>query len=193
MSEDQAKNNYIFPDLYQGIVSRFSIPSLIEPAPNQEIIRQVIQAGMTAPDHGKLSPWRFKLFLGEDRQKLGEAFVKAAQQKGKNSPSDQERYLAMPFRAPLVIMVVARLQEHPKIPLSEQCLAVGACVQNMQLALQAFSFGCIWRTGEMAYDSVVKEHLGLLSKDEIVAFLYVGTPKTMVRRQVLPSIDGYLL
>jgi nitroreductase len=193
MNEESVNNNCVSPDLYQGVISRLSIAALVEPAPDQEVIRQVIQAGMTAPDHGKLSPWRFKLFSGQERQTLGEAFVKAAEQKGKSALSDRERCLAMPFRAPLVIAVVARVQAHPKIPALEQRLAVGACVQNMQLALQSFGFGSIWRTGEMAYDEVVKGHLDLLPEDEIIAFLYVGTPKTVARRQTLPNIESYLL
>jgi len=34
----------------------------------------------------------------------------------------------------------------------------------------------MWRTGELAYNEQVKQGLGISEQDEIVGFLYIGTP-----------------
>ena len=81
-----------------------------------------------------------------------------------------------PFRAPLIIVVAAKVQpKHERIPEIEQVISAGTATQNIILAFYAEGFGCMWRTGDPAYDPSVKEGLGLEPHDHIVAFLYVGT------------------
>ena len=43
------------------------------------------------------------------------------------------------------------------------------------LAAFAQGFGAFWRTGEAAYDEVVKDALGVDSDQQIIGFIYVGT------------------
>ena len=90
-------------------------------------------------------------------------------------------------------MVFAHCTEHSKVPRNEQLIAVGACVQNIQLALHAFGFGCMWRTGEMAYDTLVKKELGLTEQDEIIAFLYIGTAKERLVRKDSLDISSFIV
>jgi len=45
----------------------------------------------------------------------------------------------------------------------------------MMLAAYALGFNAMWKTGEPAYDAVVKSALGLEPDDAIVGFLYFGT------------------
>lgn len=95
---------------------------------------------------------------------------------------------ANPLRAPAVIVCVARVDPgHPKVPRIEQVSAVAAAVQNMQLAAEALGLGAMWRTGPLAASPVVKQSLGFDEIDEIVAFLYLGTPEG--ERRAAPAID----
>ncbi len=57
----------------------------------------------------------------------------------------------------------------------EQVLAAGAAAQNLLVAAHAMGFGAMWRTGDPAYDTRVKEALGLAPTDAIVGFIYLGT------------------
>ncbi|RYZ80091.1 MAG: hypothetical protein EOO68_37895 [Moraxellaceae bacterium] len=82
----------------------------------------------------------------------------------------------MPFRAPMIIVAIAKCQDHPKVPRHEQVLACGAATQNMLNALFALGYGAIWRTGDLAYDEHVKQSLGLEALEEVIGFIYVGTP-----------------
>ena len=73
----------------------------------------------------------------------------------------------------------------------EQLIATGAAVQNMLLAAQELNIGAMWRTGEMAYKSVVKAGLGLQSKDEIIAYLYLGTAVLTAKPREPDAVDQY--
>jgi len=49
-------------------------------------------------------------------------------------------------------------------------------VLAMQLAAQAQGFGGVWRSGWLMYDRGFHSDLGLAEADQIVGFLYLGTP-----------------
>jgi nitroreductase len=46
----------------------------------------------------------------------------------------------------------------------------------MQMAAVAQGFGGIWRSGWLMFDRGLHEALGLACEDQIVGFLYLGTP-----------------
>ena len=73
-------------------------------------------------------------------------------------------------------MVSAHAEPHPKVPAVEQWVAVGAAIQNLWLAAVAQGLGAAWKTGNAAYDPVVKQALGVAEGDAIIGFLHVGTP-----------------
>lgn len=160
-------------DLLEG---RVSVPLLEEPAPPREVVERSIRAAIRAPDHGQLRPWRFLTIQGDALDRLGELFQTAGLA-GATPPDEKElaKLLKMPRRAPMVIVAIARLQEHPKVPASEQRLSAGAAVMNMMLSLHAQGYASMWRTGWLAYDARVAQGLGLSDNEEIVGFIYVGT------------------
>jgi len=90
------------------------------------------------------------------------------------SDESLERERRKAYRAPMIIVVAAVVQEG-KIPPIEQILSAGAAAQNMLHAAFALGFNAVWKTGGPAYDEKVKQALGLTAKDAIVGFLYVGT------------------
>jgi len=80
-----------------------------------------------------------------------------------------------PLRAPLLVVVVARLSGHPKVPAIEQRLSAGCAAQAILLASEASGYAGIWRTGDAAFDRCVMHGLGLETDEEIIGFLYIGT------------------
>jgi nitroreductase len=163
-------------DVLEAIDRRSSALRLSEPGPAREDLERILSAGGRAPDHGRLSPWRFVVIEGKARAVLGEAM---AEMRRKKAPPPSEEELARerekPFRAPMIVTVAARVTVNENVPEIEQVVAVGAAVQNMILAAQALGYGAMWRTGAAAYDPDVKQALGLEPRDHIVAFLYLGT------------------
>ena len=162
-----------------AVMTRSSVAPafLAEPAPEGTALERILAAGASAPDHGRLRPWRFIVIRGEARVRLGEVFAAALRQRQPDASEaaiEQER--ARPLRAPLLIAVVAKVDpQHPKIPEVEQILSTGAAVQNMLIAAHAQGFGAKWLTGANAYDAHVKAALGLCPDDRLAGFVHLGS------------------
>ena len=171
------------------INSRRSMGNLDMPAPTRAQIEAAIECAATAPDHKKLNPWRFIVTQGEARHKLGQALLEAAQAKAEQegevlSEKDLEKTQNMPLRAPLIITVVTKIQDHYKVPPFEQILSAGAAVQNLILALKAQGFSTVWRTGLLCNEPAVKAYFEVGSDDYVTAFVYTGTsPKSEPARK----------
>ena len=94
------------------------------------------------------------------------------------------------FCAPTVIAVATRYQVHPKVPKLEQELSAGCALMAMQMAAQAQGFNGIWRSGWFIFDQQINAGLGLAPEDQLVGFLYLGTPMLEARKlRELPMAD----
>ena len=162
------------------LLNRRSLPKMVEPAPQGEALEVILRAGLRAPDHAGLTPWRFIVChqngsQNDGRQKLADILVEAANSDGADEAAIDKAGKS-PFRAPMVITVVAKVSQHDKVPVIEQHLSAGCAAQAMQLAAVAQGYAGFWRTGKWAYHPVVRQALGVEGDDMIVGFLYLGTP-----------------
>ena len=176
-------------------LNRSSTPAkaLTEPAPDEAQLKQILEVALTAPDHGRLRPYRFIPIRGDARYRLSEIFVHATRRR---EPDVDAAYLAKqrekPLRSPLIVVVVATLIESEKIPEIEQMLAAGAAAHNVLLASNALGFGSVWLTGANAYDDYVRGELGLNDNERIIGFLYLGTPQLDIPPRPLPAVDDFV-
>lgn len=164
-------------DALEALITRASPRGLAEPAPDDDALRRMLAAAVAAPDHGRLRPWRFIAVRGVARHKLGEVLAESLRAR---EPAVPEALVAKerekPLRAPLVLVAAAKLLADHKIPTVEQIIAAGAAAQNLMVAAHAMGYGGFWRTGAPAYDARVKVALGLAESDQILGFLYLGSP-----------------
>ena len=159
------------------LLSRVSVSALVEPAPSGEALDTILQAGLRAPDHGRLAPWRFVLIRGEARAALAEVVARALQARDPAAPAEAVAKQRTKFlRAPLVIALGARIRPDHKIPEQEQLMSVAAATMNLLNAVHAEGFGAIWVTGANASDPHVQAALGIHAPDLLAGFLFVGTP-----------------
>lgn len=164
-------------DAITALETRVSVPCLEEPGPTDEQISILLKAAVRAPDHGRLRPWRFMLFSGEQRHKLGQLLEEAWLCEHPGATADElSRVHNKVLRAPAILMVVAETLVDHRIPLQEQVISTGAAAQNIMTAAHAMGIGAMWRTGWMATHPGVKQALGFSDKDVIVAMIYLGTP-----------------
>ena len=160
------------------LLGRSSVPPRLmgSPAPSPDELEQVFAAALRAPDHAGLKPWRFIVIEGEGRNRLGDLFVEAtAAREPGTEASKLEDVRAKPLRAPI-----------------EQVASASAAAQSMLLALQALGYGGILLTGPNAHDPHVKRGLGLKDEDEIVGFLYTGTPTGRIPEKSRPAPDAFV-
>ena len=176
--------------IHHNIHQRQSIGQLIEPAPNTQQLEQAVQATLTAPDHHRLKPTRFVIVTAEQRAAFGEFLANALADMGENDPAQLERVKHHPFRAPLLVLALTTIQDHPKVPHFEQILSTGAAIQNFLLSLQAQGFASMWRSGAVVESNWLKQQLGLKEQDLISGIIYIGTAaKTIAPRAEIESQD----
>lgn len=158
------------------LLTRRSARALTEPAPEEAALELILRSAVRAPDHGRLRPWRFVVVRSAARARFGEllaAHLRRTHAQLTEETLERERSKA--FRAPLIVVVAARLTTSVKVPAVEQVLSAGAAAHAMMLAAVALGFNAMWKTGTAAYDDTVKQALGLEPTDAIAGFLYLGT------------------
>jgi len=161
------------------LLTRRSSGLLEEPAPHGADLDRILDAGLRAPDHGRLRPWRFVVIRGDARTALGECLAAAV--KARDPAASQplaDRYRAWAHRTPLLIAVGAKVRAGHPIPEIEQVLSAGAAAMNMLNAIHLLGYAGMWVTGANAYDARVNAALGFHAPDRLVGFLAVGTSKT---------------
>lgn len=174
------------------LLNRRSASRLTKPAPQGEELNNILAAGMRAPDHGALRPWHFVIMQDDGIKRFSQLLEKAAIEGGLGAEVEEKARNA-PFRAPLIITVIAKIKDHPKVPQWEQLVAASCTVQAMQMAAVAQGFGGIWRSGSWTEDAVVRAGLGCEENDRIVGFLYLGTPELKAPTKVqTPDMDGFI-
>lgn len=152
------------------------------------LVSRVIEAATWAPNHHLTQPWRFVVLTGGARIALGAAMAASLRDRLDDPTTERaeqmlEKEQSKPLRAPVVIAVAALPSPDPRVIEVEDVVAVGAAVQNMLLAAEAFGLAAIWRTGDAAYDPMVKEALGLPPDCHLIAFVYLGWPELSRPRQ----------
>lgn len=173
--------------------ARHSTPArqLGEPGPDAAQLRDLLEAAIRVPDHGKLVPWRLIMLQGDDRVRYGERLSELHARIDPQVPEskltkDRERFDG----APLVVAVIAHIEDdHPKIPAQEQLLAAGCVAYNLLLGAQALGFGAQWLTGWSCYDRDAAGLLGLADNERTIAYIHIGTPREVAPERVRPTLD----
>lgn len=174
-----AGENDLFVAARELIVSRRNISPgrLVAPGPNADQLNDFMSLAAAAPDHGRLTPWRFILVPADVRHLLGEAFASALIDRDKDATAEQigaAREKA--FRAPVLLIAIACFAERaPNTPRLERMVSMGAAIQNILLGAHAMGFGAGLTSGQ-AMSSDRLRTLCRLTEDEVaVCCLNIGT------------------
>ncbi|OYY75534.1 MAG: hypothetical protein B7Y40_01045 [Gammaproteobacteria bacterium 28-57-27] len=163
------------------LLARHATPAkyLAEPAPQGEHLDLILQAAMSAPDHGGLQPWRFLLVRGAALAHLGELFAESLHRRQPEASFEQlERERDKPTRSPLLILLIFNPQASANVPEWEQMMSLGAAAEHMQLMAQALGYGSVWLSGQRCADSWLTHQLGLEENERLYGYLAMGTPST---------------
>ena len=171
-----------------NILTRNSPIELCEPYPDDAQMELVYKAALRAPDHAWLRPSRFLQITDNGLKKLSEIFYNYAKENIKGVTDEKlEKFKKAPFRAPMIIVLISNITDHPSVPEHEQMFSTAAAAQNILLSLHAMNFGGIWRTGKFAMNRSIEESLGLENNQKILGYLYVGTPCGKVKK--IPELN----
>lgn len=158
------------------LLRRTSAVQFAEPGPTEAQLEKILAAAVTAADHGRLRPWRFVVFEGSGRERLGDLMAEQVRaDKPDADAKDWDKARAKAMRAPTVIALICKPTVGHKVPVIEQQAAVAAAGAQLMLAANALGFGAAWKTGAAAYHPAVRTGLGLGEDDTIVGLFYVGS------------------
>ena len=177
--------------LIDYLAARRSVPAfqMCEPSPSTAEIEQILTLAVRVPDHGKLAPWRFVVYRGEERARIGEALLEMALQK---NPELSEEMIAVErsrfTRAPVVIGVISTAGPHVKIPEWEQLMSAGAVCLNLLMAANAHGFVSNWLTEWFAYNEKAYPLLGIRPGEKVAGFIHIGSTTFPVTERPRPAL-----
>src|SRR5690606_27895513 len=166
----------------EAMATRRSVAKVGPETPTDSELTELLAAVTPVADHKALRPWRLITLRGDDRMRLAEALAEASGEV--RAPGE---FNPKPFRAELLIAVVASPREHPAVPVWEQhATAAGAC-HLLALALWRAGWGVMWRTGLFVNAPAVRDAHGLAASEHLMGWLYVGDIDESFRARLAES------
>ncbi len=177
------------------LLSRQSVSPkrLVPPGPDADELAAIVAAALTAPNHGRVRPWRFMQVAETARAALADIFVAAKRRHRPDLPAamlERERDKAM--NAPTLLVVCARIEASADVPPREQWAAVGAAIHAALLAAHALGYGAIMLSGEKTEDPMIRAAFGLGDDEALVGFLSIGRVATDLPVKTRPAVGDFL-
>ncbi|MGC9930494.1 nitroreductase family protein [Priestia aryabhattai] len=174
------------------IKARRTIGAMQDKDVSEDDINLMLEAGTWAPNHKKTEPWKFRVFTGDSRVRLGDEMERIMKQKTAHLSEEEAlkkttKAKKGPLRAPVIIAVAA--SPSGKVPEIEEISAVAASIQNMLLVAEEQGLATIWRTGEIVYQSELNDFLSLEDGDKLLGLIYVGHPNKEASSKRIPYQD----
>jgi len=156
-----------------------------------ELVTELCGLAQWAPNHKRTWPWRFALFTGDGRRRLGDAFGDDLLDEGfgdevTGDPGKVAKTRGKYLRAPAVLIVGSAA--HPKSNLQRENLhAVAAGIQNLLLGATAAGLASYWGSPPLNGSKRVLALAGFESDVHIVGAIYLGWPTSTVAVPARPA------
>ena len=151
----------------------------IEPV-SKEVVEQLLQAAIMAPNHHHTEPWKFFVLQGDGRLPLSRVLAEWAKTRVDDPASEAgqkriKKLSSKPLIAPTAIVVALSPEKgNDKAIYIEDVSAVSAAVQNILLEAHGLGLGAIWKSGHAYYAEPVKKYFNLADDEEILGVIFVG-------------------
>ena len=151
-----------------------------------ELIERLCELGTWAPCHKKTWPWKFAIFTGDGRSRLGEAFVADMNERDVGDAVKRHKTLTKYTRTPASLVVGCASHEHPTFH-DENRDAVSAAVQNILLGATAAGLASFWSTAPIIDSPRALELCRFEPSDRILAIIYLGWPNSSLDAPARPA------
>lgn len=140
---------------------------------SDEVLDQLIKVGKLAPNHKRTKPWRYEVFKGEAKAKLGEELQSIYKSITPEHQFLQKKYDDIGFKVSKAGAIISIVMEvSPLVPEWEEVAAVAMGVQNMYLLSTALGLGCYWSSPALVNRLV--ESLTITEDQKCLGLFYVG-------------------
>lgn len=160
----------------KAIYERRSIRHYTDEPVSPEAVHEIIRAGSWAPSGLNNQPWRFAVVGSRElRDRIAEL----------------TRYGKIIRNAPVIICVF--LDRETSYDYVKDCQAVGACIQNMLLAVHDMGLGAVWIGEILKNKDQVRDILGLKDSLELMAVVAIGHPARRDQRSDRRPIEELIV
>ena len=157
-----------------------------------DVVQELCNLAAWAPNHKKTWPWRFTLFAGNGRARLGEAFVADMVDADFGDEGKRAKTLTKYLRTPNILVVGTTSHENPMLH-AENRDAVAAGVQNLLLGATALGLATFWSTPPLPNAPRVLELCGFEADVTLTAVIYLGWPKEAVPVPERPPVELHVV
>ena len=138
------------------------------------IIDDVLNAAALAPNHKRTKPWRFKVFRGDEKQKLGIELQSIYKSTTPEYQFLQKKYDDILFKISKANVVISIVVEFSGlVPEWEEIAATAMAVQNMYLTCTANKIGCYWSSPK--YVENLAHSLKIQENQKCLGLFYMGS------------------
>ncbi len=138
-----------------------------------ETIAELCGLATWAPNHKKTWPWRFALFTGDGRERLGNTMADEMERTGAGDDAKRAKTRVKYLRTPAVLVVGCTPHENPMLH-DENRDAVAAGIQNLLLGATALGLASFWSTPAITQPAAVLDLCGFEPDDRLVGIVYLG-------------------
>jgi len=160
------------------------------PVPH-DLVAELCDLAQWAPNHKRTWPWRFAMFEGAARARLGEVIADAMAAQG-----DHEQKVAKTrtkyLRTPATLVLGAASGDSP-LRSAENRDAGAAGMQNVLLAATAAGLATYWGSCAKGANDVVAELCGFEPGTFVVGLVYLGWPTDTAEVPARPAADVHFL
>ncbi|MHC1590539.1 MAG: nitroreductase family protein [Candidatus Helarchaeales archaeon] len=147
-------------DILELIKSRRSIRKFEQDkSVDDDTINKILEAGRWAPSGLNNQPWRFMIIRDPDKKK---------------EISECTKYGSIILGAPVLIVVF--FDQDRGYNRTKDIQAIGACIQNMLLAIHGLGLGAVWLGEILNQRERVEEILDVSKNHELQAVIALGYP-----------------
>lgn len=146
-------------------------------AVDEGLLREILEDAHWAPTHGLTQPWRFNVFTGPARSRLGDELgrlydrLTPAQER---RPEKRAKLTAYVLEAPVVIAVSAHVDPSGRISELDEMAATSCAVQNLMLSAHQRGLGSYWSTPPVACAPEFAAWLGQDASHRCMGIVYLG-------------------
>jgi nitroreductase len=160
------------------------------PVPH-DMLRDLCELAVWAPNHNRTWPWRFAIADGDARGRLGEVIADAMQRHG-DPPEKVQKARTKYLRTPVTV-VVGSAPGDSHLRTAENRDAVAAGIQIMLLAATEQGLASYWGSCPKGANDVVAELCGFEPGTHISALIYMGWATTTVESPGRPAPDVHVI
>ena len=162
-------------NLNEIIKHRVSVKKFKNQAVPNELIMQLIDDAVYAPNHKMREPWRFILFDDQGQDVLYKRYMSKASDEQR---SEQEGVFEKLMLAPNWIAVIMPTLKDMRDEL-EDMQACAAMIQNLMLLATEKGLGTQWKTPKLIESDKFKNAVGINENEIIIALVMIGYPEVI--------------